>query len=137
MKYEKVIKFKLSDMLELALKELAVVKETTKHEFSCDALYEASEKFAKKNNLPVSIFHYNNFPRHVTQLWKGFAFGTVQVNLNFSSPKFQEFYQKDDEGYKTIPTRKSQQARALFLTFGAMLLRENPKQDNCTYSFDQ
>lgn len=125
----KTVKFKLSDMLELALKRLQAGKRSrTKKEYSCDAIADAARKFGKTQGVCGRDQRYvHNFSLFVGVKWNTFVrdcMGTPLYGLHL----FDEFYSDD------CATRKSQYARALFLTFGIMLLKENPEYNNCTYT---
>lgn len=124
----KFIKFKLSDILELALKQLQAGKRSkTKMEYSCDAIGEAAGKFGKARG--VVLHNYNcEFADFVQTKWGEFAEDYMGISLG-GCYLFHEFYFNDVHA-----TRKSQFARALFLTFGIMLLKKNPRFNNCTYT---
>lgn len=123
----KVIKFKLSDMLELALKQLQADKRsTTKMEYSCDALASAARKFGKTQGVVARDYDYD-FSGFVNRQWEKF----VDDYMGASLYGFSLFDELCNDGYAT---RKSQYARAIFLTFGIILLKENPEYNNCTFT---
>lgn len=123
----KVVKFKLSDMLELALKQLQAGRRSrTKNEYSCDALASAARKFGKTQGVVVYDHDYD-FSGFVNKQWEKFVEDYMGASL-YGFSLFDEFYSYGDA------TRKSQYARALFLTFGIMLLKENPEYNNCTFT---
>ena len=123
----KTVKFKLSDMLELALKQLQAGKRSrTKDEYSCDALASAARKFGKTQGVVVYDYDYD-FSGFVNNKWEEFVKNYMGTEL-YGLSLFDEFYNDD------YATRKSQYARAIFLTFGIMLLKENPEYNNCTFT---
>lgn len=123
----KTVKFQLSDMLELALKQLQAGKRSrTKDEYSCDALASAARKFGKTQGVVVYDYDYD-FSGFVNNKWEEFAEDCMGASL-YCFSLFDELYSDD------YATRKSQYARALFLTFGIMLLKENPEYNNCTFT---
>lgn len=122
------MKFKLSSIIDLALKKYlrtGAVRNSNKCWFSCSAIYMAAGEVAAKatkNAIDEDNEQQYRFSEKVSKHLNHAAFEGFGVEIDGCCP-FKEF---EPDG---SPTKKSQYARAMWLTFLQLWLRETPDMD--------
>lgn len=130
------MKFKLSSIIDLALKKYlrtGAVRNSDKCWFSCSAIYMAAGGvMAKvtKNEIDKDNGQQYQFSEKVSRRLKHVAFEGFGVEID-SCWLFKEF--EPDSS----PTKKSQYARAMWLTFLQLWLRETPDMDIIEFNVEK